>query len=185
MRIFITTERLVLRQFTAADAEQLVGLDSDPAVMRFLTKGRPTPLAVIREQMLPRFLGYYERFEGRGYWAAVEQSSGQFLGWLALEPPEDGSLDEAELGYRLRASAWGQGYATEGSRALIHAGFTEPGLQRVWAQTMAVNTASRRVMEKAGLRYVRTFYPSFTDPIDGTELGDVEYALTRADYQRS
>jgi RimJ/RimL family protein N-acetyltransferase len=134
---------------------------------------------------LPRFLGYYERFEGRGYWAAVEQSSGQFLGSLALEPPGDGSLDEAELGYRLRRSAWGKGYATEGSRALIQTALTDGGLQRAWAQTMAVNIPSRRVMEKAGLPYVRTFYLSFEDPIDGTEFGEVEYALKRADYQRS
>jgi RimJ/RimL family protein N-acetyltransferase len=185
VRVFVATERLLLRQFTEADAGLLLDLDGDPEVMRFLTKGQSTPLTVIQEQLLPRFLGYYERFEARGYWAAVEQRSGQFLGWLALEPPGDGRLDAAELGYRLRRSAWGKGYATEASRALIQAAFTDPGLQRVWAQTMAVNTASRRVMEKAGLRYVRTFYPTFADPIDGTELGEVEYALERADYQRS
>jgi RimJ/RimL family protein N-acetyltransferase len=185
VRVLVATERLLVRQFTEADAGLLLDLDGDPEVMRFLTKGQSTPLTVIREQVLPRFLGYYERFEARGYWAAVEQRSGQFLGWLALEPPEDGRLDEAELGYRLRRSAWGRGYATEGSRALIQAAFTDPRLQRVWAQTMAVNTASRRVMEKAGLTYVRTFYPTFTDPIDGTEFGEVEYALERADYQRS
>jgi len=46
--------------------------------------------------------------------------------------------------------AWGKGYATEGSRALIRKGFTELGVQRVVAEAMAVNVASRRVMEKAG-----------------------------------
>ena len=54
-----------------------------------------------------------------------------------------------ELGYRLRKSAWGKGYATEGSRALIRKGFTEYGVQRVVAAAMAVNQASRRVMGKA------------------------------------
>jgi RimJ/RimL family protein N-acetyltransferase len=47
---------------------------------------------------------------------------------------------------------------------------------------MAVNTASRRVMEKAGLRYVRTFHVAFDDPIDGTEHGEIEYELLRADW---
>jgi RimJ/RimL family protein N-acetyltransferase len=47
---------------------------------------------------------------------------------------------------------------------------------------MAVNTASRRVMEKAGLRYVRTFHQDWPDEIDGDEQGDVEYALTRAEW---
>jgi RimJ/RimL family protein N-acetyltransferase len=48
---------------------------------------------------------------------------------------------------------------------------------------MAVNTASRRVMEKAGLRYVRTFHQQWPDRIDGEEHGDVEYALTRAEWR--
>jgi len=63
-------------------------------------------------------------------------------------------LDETELGYRLRRSAWGKGYGTEGSRALIRAGFIEHGVERVVAETMVVHTASRRVMEKAGLTLV-------------------------------
>ena len=97
---------------------------------------------------------------------------------------EAGDPDEVELGYRLRRSAWGKGYATEGSRALIHKGFTELGVRRVVARTMAVNTASRRVMEKAGLMHVRTFYPERPDPIEGSEQGEVEYALTEADWGR-
>ncbi|EEP72032.1 acetyltransferase [Micromonospora sp. ATCC 39149] len=84
---------------------------------------------------------------------------------------------QAELGYRLRRAAWGRGLATEGSRALVRYAFTTLGLARVWAQTMAVNTASRRVMEKAGLRYVRTFHLDWDDPIEGTEHGEVEYEL--------
>ena len=89
---------------------------------------------------------------------------------------------EPELGYRLRASSWGKGYATEGSRALVEHAFRELGAERVTAETMAVNTASRRVMEKAGLRYVRTFTADWPDKIDGDEHGDVEYALTRAEW---
>ena len=65
--------------------------------------------------------------------------------------------DEPELGYRLPA-AWGKGYASEGSRALVEKGFAELGVQRVFATTMAVNIGSRRVMEKAGLKFVRTSF---------------------------
>ena len=91
---------------------------------------------------------------------------------------------EVELGYRLRKSAWGKGYATEGSRALIRKGFTEFGVQRVTAEAMAVNQASRRVMEKAGLRLVRAFHQPWPYPIDGSQFGDVEYALDKAQWQR-
>ena len=183
MQVFLETERLVLRRFTGADADDLFELDGDPEVMRFLTGGKPTPREVILAETLPRFLRSYGRFGGLGYWAAVEKSSGEFLGWFALHPSEGGDPDEVELGYRLRRPAWGKGYATEGSRALIHKGFTELGVRRVVAETMAVNAASRRVMEKAGLAHERTFHQEWPEPIAGAEQGEVEYALTRTDWK--
>ena len=88
----------------------------------------------------------------------------------------------AELGYRLRRAYWGRGLATEGSRALVAYGFDRLGLRRIVAQTMTVNAASRRVMEKAGLAYVRTFHLEWPEAIEGTELGDVEYGVERADW---
>jgi len=179
--IYLETHRLLLRRCTLSDVDNLVELDADPAVMAYLTGGVPTPREVIERETLPWILREYDRVPGCGRWAVVEKSSGDFLGWLALESPGDTAV-EVELGYRLRRSAWGKGYATEGSRALIHQAFTELGTQRVYAQTMAVNSASRRVMEKAGLRYARTFYLEFDDPIPGTEFGEVEYELLRSDW---
>ena len=184
MQVYLETERLVLRRFTEADADNLFELEGDPEVMRFLTGGRPTPREVIRTETLPRFLHYYERLEGFGFWAVIEKVTGEFLGWFEFRPPEGGGPGEVELGYRLRRSAWGKGYATEGSRALIRKGFTELGVRRVVAETMAVNTASRRVMKKAGLRLVRTFYRSWPEPIEGAEQGEVEDALRKADWEQ-
>jgi RimJ/RimL family protein N-acetyltransferase len=186
MEIFLETDRLVLRRFTPDDVDNLVELDSDPDVMHFITGGRPTSREEIEEEVLPAFLGYYRRYPGHGFWAAIEKASGDFLGWFHFRPPpEGGKPDEPELGYRLRKAAWGRGYATEGSRALIDKGFTELGARRIFAETMVVNTASRRVMEKAGLRLVRTFHQPWPDPIPGDELGDVEYALTRDEWERA
>ena len=62
-------------------------------------------------------------------------------------------------------------------------GFRELGATRIRAETMAVNVASRRVMEKAGLRYVRTFFADWPYRIPGDEHGDVEYAITREEWQ--
>ena len=56
-------------------------------------------------------------------------------------------------------------------------------MKRVYATTMVVNVASRRVMEKAGLRFVRTFRQPWPYPIQGDEQGDVEYALSRAEWE--
>ncbi|WP_346116712.1 GNAT family N-acetyltransferase [Micromonospora coerulea] len=179
--VLLESRRLRLRRLTVDDVAHLVELDGDPAVMRYLTNGRPTPVEVVRDEQLPALLRQYDRHPGLGRWAALDRETGDFLGWFALRPPADGDGTQAELGYRLRRSAWGRGLATEGSVALIRYAFTVIRLRRVWAETMAVNLASRRVMEKAGLRYVRTFHLTFDDPIPGTEHGEVEYELCRAD----
>jgi RimJ/RimL family protein N-acetyltransferase len=183
MQIFLEIERLVLRQFTEDDVENLVELDSDPEVMHFINGGRPTPRREIVGDVLPAFLDYYRRFAGYGFWAAIEKTSGQFVGWFHFRPATDAGPEEVELGYRLRKSFWGQGYATEGSRALIDKGFAELGVERVVAFTMVVNVASRRVMEKAGLRLVRTFHQPWPDHIEGEKEGDVEYALLRSEWE--
>jgi RimJ/RimL family protein N-acetyltransferase len=183
MQVFLETGRLVLRRFTDDDVDLLVELDADPAVMRYINGGEPTSRAEVADEVLPAFLGYYARYPGYGFWAAIEKSTGEFLGWFHFRPKADGFDDEPELGYRLRQSAWGKGYATEGSRALIDKGFAEFGVQRVFAETMAVNTGSRRVMEKSGLRFVRSFHAAWPVRIPGDEQGDVEYALDRDEWE--
>ena len=183
MRVFLETERLVLRRFTENDVDLLVELDSDPEVMHFVTGGRPTSRRQIETEFLPAYVGYYERYAGYGFWAAIERSTGDFVGWFHFRPESENDPGQVELGYRLRRSAWGKGYATEGSRALIEKGFVELDVERVYATTMAVNVASRRVMEKAGLRYVRTFHQPWPYPIEGNEHGDVEYALLRTEWE--
>ena len=175
---------MVLRRFTEADMDDLFELDRDPDVMYFINGGRPTSRDEIENDILPAFLEFYERFEGYGFWAAIEKSTGEFLGWFHFRPAQGRPLDEPELGFRLRKSAWGRGFATEGSRALIRKGFTELGVRRVVAETMVVHAASRRVMEKAGLKLVRVFHQEWPDHIEGDEHGDVEYALNRADWER-
>ena len=184
MQVFLETDRLILRRFTGDDADLLVELDADPEVMRYINGGEPTSRAEVVDEVLPAFLRYYERYPGYGFWAAIEKSTGEFLGWFHFRPKEDGYEDEPELGYRLRRSAWGKGYATEGSRALIDKGFAEFGAQRVYAETMSVNTASRRVMEKSGLRFARTFHAEWPVRIPGDEHGDVEYALDRDEWEQ-
>ena len=158
-------------------------LDADPDVMRYVTGGIPTSRDEIENDFLPAYLAYYDRYDGYGFWAVIERATGEFLGWFHFRPRPDAAPGEVELGYRLRKSAWGDGYATEGSRALIGKGFTEHGTQRVVAEATAVNVASRRMMEKAGLSLVRTFHQPWPYPIDGDQHGTVEYALDKTTWQ--
>jgi RimJ/RimL family protein N-acetyltransferase len=176
--VYLETERLILRRFTPADVDLVTALDADPAVMRYVNGGRPTPRDEIRDVYLPAWMAYYEAGDRYGFWAAIEKRTSAFLGWFHLRPHEGEPDDQPELGYRLIASSWGRGYATEGSRALIRKAFRGLGAHRVYAATMVVNVASWRVMEKAGLLFVRVFHEPWPDRIEGEEQGDVEYALT-------
>jgi RimJ/RimL family protein N-acetyltransferase len=183
VQIFLETERLILRRFTMDDTDLLVELYADPDVMRYINGGLPVPREKIVEEDLPAFLSYYDRFDAYGFWAAIEKESGRFLGWFHFRPGARAGPLEPELGYRLHRFAWGRGYATEGSRALIDKGFAELGVARVNAGTMTVNIGSRRVMEKAGLRFVRAYHADWPVSIPGDEQGAVEYAIDRAEWE--
>jgi RimJ/RimL family protein N-acetyltransferase len=161
------TDRLDLEPLGLHHVDDLLALDSDPEVMRYINGGRastpPEVDAVVRRSIGPR-------------WVAAERASGGFIGWFALDRHRGDGL---ELGYRLMRAAWGRGLATEGSLALIAVAFSTLGATRVWAQTMAVNLRSRRVLERCGMRQVRTLHLVWEEPIDGAELGEVEYELVR------
>jgi RimJ/RimL family protein N-acetyltransferase len=183
MDVYLETDRLVLRRFTADDLDDLVELDSDPEVTRYLTRALP-----VREKVagavIPGIVRYYEDHPGFGTWAAVEKATGAFIGWFHLRPAQDGGREEEpELGYRFHKAAWGKGYATEGSRALIERAFTQMHARRVFAVTMKINAGSRRVMEKTGLRFVRHFHGEFPEVVPGDEQGQVEYGITRAEWE--
>jgi RimJ/RimL family protein N-acetyltransferase len=182
MGLLIKTPRLAIRRFTEDDVDNLFNLNSDPEVMRYL--GRATPREVLRDEIIPFHLGAYQRFDRLGTWAAESVDNGEFLGWFHFRA-EGGDVTDIHLGYRLLRSAWNHGYATEGSRALINMGFTDLGVQRVFAHTMTTNTASRRVLEKCGLTLVHAtaYNGPDADVIDGAEYGEVEYALTRSEWE--
>ncbi|MCK2238597.1 MULTISPECIES: GNAT family N-acetyltransferase [unclassified Crossiella] len=181
MASFLTTERLVLTAPAPADLPDVIALHSDPAVMRYLSA--PQTAAETEAGFATRMSRGYPR--DLGYWIARRRETGEFLGWFELFPSEaDSSV--VELGYRLATTAWGQGLASEGSIALVDKAFREHGVRMVTANTMTVNAGSRRVMEKAGLRFVRTFFMDWEGAeIDGSEQGDVEYQLTREEWSAS
>jgi len=183
VHVYLETPRLILRRFTPADLDDLVALDADPQVMRYINGGRPTPADEMRDEYLPFWLAYYDRGDAWGFWAAIERASGRFLGWFHLRPLKTDPPDEPELGYRLIREAWGKGYGSEGSLALIDKAFRELGARRVHASTMKVNDASWRVMEKSGMRFVRLFHGEWPERIPGDEEGDVEYAITREEWE--
>jgi RimJ/RimL family protein N-acetyltransferase len=176
MRASLETARLSLSLVRETDIESLVALERDPEVMHFLNGGRPA----IEEGVDEGASFLMPRGGEDDVWAAVETRSGAFVGWFALRRVREG---DGELGYRLRRDAWGRGLATEGATALVAMGFADRDFARIVATTMAVNRLSRRVLEKTGLTHVRTVYPNWRDPLPGSELGEVEYEITRDEWE--
>jgi RimJ/RimL family protein N-acetyltransferase len=198
----VVTERLALRRFerTDADIDHLARLHGDARVMRYI--GDPSrSRREIEQTTLPAMLDIYARHPGFGRWAAEVRDGGGFVGWLSLRPvvPTDAAMMSwptappsdtrvVMLGYRLQCREWGRGYATEGARALVAYAFRMRAaagaapVDRIVATAMAVNAGSRRVMEKAGLCYLRTVRLDWPDPLPGNEHGDVEYEITRTQW---
>jgi RimJ/RimL family protein N-acetyltransferase len=177
------TERLVLSPLSDDHLEHEVGLDADAEVLRYLSSKPRTRDEVERAHTFRLEQG--REIDGLGVWAGfLRAEPDRFVGIWMLQPPHGPSQPrvpgEADIGYRLLREFWRQGLAKEGSRELMRYGFEEVGLQRIFAQTMAVNTPSRATMTSLGMTYVRSFHEDYDDPLPGVEQGEVEYDMTRS-----
>lgn len=190
MHEIIRTDRLRLRRFEPSDVDNLVDLYADPQVMRYLDN-ETWDRDRIETETLPGFLAEYQRYTRYGYFAA-ETTDGSFVGRIALHPVimdadpnglwRHAPTDESEtvsIGYRLRSQYWGHGYATEAAAAVVRLAFDQYRVSRAAATTMAVNLASRRVLERIGFRHTRTVHLDWDDPLPGTEHGEVVYERDR------
>ena len=147
----VETDRLVLRELAADDAEGLFEIYGDAETMRLVGRtGRPvTDLAATRRAV--DAIRRHHRFHGFGLWALDERDGSPLVGVAGLAWVE-GHGPEVEAAYILRRDRWGRGYATEALRAVLRIGHDDLGLERVVALAYVENDASRRVMEKAGMR---------------------------------
>lgn len=149
----VLTDRLCLRRLTVAHLPDLVELDSDPEVMRYISGGEANSRARYEAELLPRMLAWNDH--PYGFLAAYDGAA--FVGWFHLRPTVTPGETMLELGYRLRQSAWGRGLATEGSRALVRYAFEDLDQVAVDACADPRNAASIHVMEKCGMRYAGRF----------------------------
>jgi ribosomal-protein-alanine N-acetyltransferase len=173
----IETRRLRLRLFTPNDLDALCALTSDHEVMRFIGEGVVQPREQI-EQNLTNIIAAFRR-RGYGRWAIEEKMSGRLAGYCGF----GFSVESVgpELVYLLGREFWGRGYVHEAGRACLRYGFEELGLDAVKAVTLPDNWRSRRVMERLGMRYVRSdLYHSY--PCVVYELGRAEWQLDDSAY---
>jgi len=177
-RPHLRTARIDLVPMTPEHLPLLVQLDSDPEVLRHLL-GRARSAEEVHAYWGPVCADESADEVGLGWWVGRRRGDGDFLGWWDLSPdrPVPSRPHRAEAGWRLRREHWRQGLATEGAAALLAHGFGTVGLGTVWAETMAVNVASRGVMEKLGMRHVRTEHRTWDDPLPGADQGEVVYEI--------
>lgn len=175
----LRTDRLVLVPLDDQHFELEVELDSDPEVLRYLFGRARSRDEVAKSHAERMALG--NQVDGLGFWVA-SLGEGEFAGLMMLPPVSGLDPVVAELGYRIPRCHWRRGIASEASRALLEHAFETVRLDRVIAQTMAVNTGSRAVMTAVGMRHVRTFFPAWDEPLPGADAGEVEYEITRAKW---
>lgn len=144
----IETERLLLRPLRVADVDAFVALHADARVNRFVGAYSPEQarerLAAIERQWAER---------GHGLCAVELKTTGEFIGRVGLNYWAD--LDEVELGWTLKAGAWGHGYATEAARACLDWGFRVLDEAYFISLIRHGNTASVRVAERLGFAPLR------------------------------
>lgn len=161
----LTTARLRLRQWRDEDLDPFAAMSGDPAVMRFIA-GTTTDRERTAQSM--ERLRAQWREHGFGLWVAEIRCSGEFAGFIGLAIPTflPEVLPAVEVGWRLARTHWGQGLATEGARASLRYGFENLGLDRIVSIYDPDNHASRRVMDKLGMRWERdTTHPEFGHPV--------------------
>lgn len=147
----IITERLTLRRWRDEDRAPFAALNADPEVMRNL----PAPLSRTESDAFVDRIeaNFIER--GYGLWVVEPGGTSGCVGYVGLWPaPATLPVAPAvEVGWRLAASSWGQGYAPEAARAALADGFDRLRLDAVVSFTWEGNMASRRVMEKLGMTH--------------------------------
>jgi [ribosomal protein S5]-alanine N-acetyltransferase len=149
MKFYLETERLILRDLLPED---------DPVVHKFLGN-KPISTMQQAEIIISIVQKQYQK-NGIGRWAVIEKSSGDFIGWSGLKLEQEVRNEHQyyfDVGYRLIPSYWGKGYATETCLAALQYGFEAMNLEEIIGTCHEKNLASRRVLEKCGLRFVEKF----------------------------
>jgi RimJ/RimL family protein N-acetyltransferase len=171
--VTLETDRLILRMLRESDLDAYAEMHADPEVMRYIGDGRPLarPLAW---RNLAMMVGHWS-LRGYGLWAAEERSSGALVGRIGFWNPE--GWPGFEIGWMLRRSCWGRGYATEGARAALRYAFTGLRQGHVLSLIHPENAASIRVAQRLGER-----------PVGSTEVNGnpaLVFRITRQEWEAS
>lgn len=176
MKVFIETERLIIREILPTDVDGMFELDSDPEVHRYLGNKPITDkdqilnvINFIRQQYIDNEIGR---------WAIVDKKTKEFIGWAGLKFVTDLTNNHKnyyDLGYRLIKKYWGQGIATEVAFISLEYAFNNLNINEVYAMADSKNGGSNNILKKVGLLFIETF------DLDGIEHN--WYKIERSEYE--
>ena len=168
----LETERVWFRPFVDGDLPLLIEQRSDPDMNRYLG-GMKKQNAEALAKRIQFYISCVERY-GFGMCPMFLKGSDEMIGAAGLQPLED--TGEIEVGYSLVKDHWGKGLGTEAAIGWMNFGFETKGLERIVAVADVENTASRRIMEKIGMKYEKTelYY----------EIDCAFYAISKSEFYR-
>jgi RimJ/RimL family protein N-acetyltransferase len=158
MKIFAETERLIIREIVASDAAGLFAIDSDSDVNIYL--GNNPVKSIEQTKDIIKFIRNQYIENGIGRWAMIEKTTHNFIGWTGLKLVKELTNNHNnyyDLGYRLNKNYWGKGFATEAAKASVDYGINQLNLKDIYAIADTNNIASKKVLEKVGLKFIETF----------------------------
>lgn len=148
------TSRLILKPRTINDLENCVEMDINPKVTEYIPgewDGSCIHIAFLKERISKTYP------LGLGYWSIfLKDNPADFLGWIHLLPLQN-DKQAAEIGWRLKHSAWGSGYATEAARMIVAYAFKIADFNRIVAYTHSSNNRSIKMMNRLGFKFVADF----------------------------
>ena len=171
----LRTDRLLLRHWREEDREPFAEMNADPAVMEHF------PARLTRAESDAFVDRVQQGFADRGFGLWAVEADGELVGFTGLSVPrfhvawmDTREQPVVEVGWRLRRSAWGLGYATESARECVRFAFEDLGRDEVVSFTVVGNLRSRAVMERLGMRYLT----AYDHPVEGgPDLPSVCYLL--------
>jgi ribosomal-protein-alanine N-acetyltransferase len=175
----LETDRLILRKMILGDTEAVFAYASDPEVTRYVIWDAHRTIED-PETFLRSVAERYENAEVAD-WGIVYKGNGRFIGGCGIVG-WDLENARAEIGYVLSRQYWGQGLMPEAVRAMIAFGFEKMGLNRLEARCITENTASARVMEKAGMLYEGTLRQR--EFIKGAYRDTKIYSILKSEFSR-
>jgi ribosomal-protein-alanine N-acetyltransferase len=153
MNFILETERLLLRPLELSDADDLFAMDSNPEVHKYLWQ-KPSETIEESIKVIEYVRNQYEA-NAIGRFATIIKETGEFIGWTGIKfvdnHVENGNTNFYDYGYRLNEKSWGNGYATESTKAWLDYGLNQMNIDKIEAYTHSENGASNHILKKSGM----------------------------------